>query len=598
MHVLFGVTVGVPTAVVVLTRPPGMAVTLLLVAAFVAWYVTLVGGRPAWHGRGSLMLVYAGGALALYTALTVREGGYVILLYALLPQFFSLLARWAAVTGVVGIVLLPATVTGDLGGLLTDPDGLFNLLANVGLGLAVTAVMQAFGERSAEQQETIAALERARADNERLLARARRDLRDRDAVAGTGHALVAARSADEVVAALVEHLGRHSAGVRGAALLSGSSDGAAEVLVTVPGTASPPVGAAVTVPDLPAAEDVALVPAGALSHDARSRLGGVAAVAVLRLRLRRGHGQVSPPGTPALLWVGTSTAADDAAVLRDLSTVATATAFALSNLKLAAHAAAQGRTAGVLAERQRLAHEIHDTLAQGFTSVITQLEATEAALDDDRMAAAMHLDRARRTARDSLTEARRTVAALRPQPLDDATLSEAVRAVVDRWGRAHPSVDLSLSIDGAASPVAADAEAALVRVTQEALANVARHARAGGVEVTLSFTDDLVLLDVTDDGVGFDTTRTAAGGDISRGGYGLTAMRERMRQVGGRLVVESRPGNGTSVAASVGAAPPPTASSSGASGKRATVMSVAPARDIAAGATPVTDGAVPSGRTP
>lgn len=572
-HILFAVALGVPTVVAVVEQPAGLPATLLLAAAFVLWYLLVVGGDPAWQHRTGRALLYATGALAFHTVLVVRFDPYFLLLYALLPQFFSMLPRVAAIVGVVGIVLLPAAVTGGLGDLLDDPSGLFNLLAAVGLGLAMTAFIQALGKRTSEQQEMIAALEEARAENERLLDRTRRDLRDRDALAWVGHALVAARSADEVAAALAEHLARHSAQVRGVALLARRTEQTAEVVVTVPGTASPAVGDVVAVPHRPSDDAVHLLPVHDLPPDQRARMAGVTAAAVLPLH-PPGSGPVAgSSGNPAadLVWIGVAGSDAEEAALLDLSTVTTQTAFALTNLHLAAHAAQQGRTAGVLAERQRLAHEIHDTLAQGFTSIVTQLEAAEQALDRDRTVAASHVERAKRTARDSLGEARRTVAALRPGPLEHAGLPEAVQKLAASW-RDHQASppDVDVSIDGAPAPADAGAEAAMLRVLQESLHNIGRHARAGHVRVTLSYLDDLLLLDVQDDGVGFDNAdRPVNGGDVTRGGYGLIAMRERMEQMGGRLVVESVPGEGTSVAGSVPLRPAPgraLSTSSGAAG--------------------------------
>ncbi len=563
LHVLFAVTLGVPTIVVAVSGAPGAPGTIGIAAAFAAWYLALFAAGPPHADRGIRMLVYAVGAVAFFTALNIRDGGYVLLIYSLLPQFFSRLSRSLAVLGVVCLVLMPATVTGGVGTLLRDPGALFNLLASVGLGLAVTAVMEALGRQSQEQRATIAALERARTANERLLAAARRDADDRAALARAGHALIAARTHDEVATAIGEQLGGHSADVRGVALLAdeGTVPDAATVVATASGTVSPAVGATVTVPRKPA-DGEAVVLTGDELRDAP--LPGVAAVALLSLRgvadSDASDGSTAPVAgaDPGLLWIALGDAGHDEAALRDLSTVAAETALALANLRLTTHAAAQGRTAGVLAERQRLAHDIHDTLAQGFTSIVTQLEAAEQALTDDTPRAATHLERAKRTARDSLGEARRTVEALRPEPLERAGLTAALKDLAARWRDSQPRpIGISVTIDGEPARVPPKVDDALLRVAQEALGNIGRHAEARNVDVTLSYVDNLVLLDVQDDGVGFDVGVPPGHDDVSDGGYGLISMRERVTVLGGALTVESTRGDGTTVAARIPRRPAP-----------------------------------------
>jgi signal transduction histidine kinase len=208
----------------------------------------------------------------------------------------------------------------------------------------------------------------------------------------------------------------------------------------------------------------------------------------------------------------------------------------------------KAREAAVLEERQRLAREIHDTLAQGLTGVVTQLEAAEAALQDRPEAARGHLDTARRLARESLGEARRSVNALRPGPLEDGRLVDAITAVAGDWSRASGVPAMVTSV-GEARPLPSETEVALLRVAQEALANAGRHAAASAVALTLSFGDGQVSLDVTDDGVGFDPAVPRSGN--GSGGYGLTAMRERVAALRGSLDVESGPGQGTTVVATI-----------------------------------------------
>jgi signal transduction histidine kinase len=220
------------------------------------------------------------------------------------------------------------------------------------------------------------------------------------------------------------------------------------------------------------------------------------------------------------------------------------------NAGLHAQLLTQAREAGVLDERQRLAREIHDTLAQGLTGIITQLEATERAGRRPEQWR-RHLDQARALARDSLAEARRSVQALRPEPLEEAGLPDAIAHMARRWSESS-AVELSFSTTGAPRPLLAELEMTLFRVAQEALANVAKHAGATKVGLTLSYMDDAVLLDVRDDGVGFTAGRPGGDGRARDGqGFGLDAMRQRLRRVAGSLEIESAPGEGTAVNARV-----------------------------------------------
>ncbi|OXM71808.1 MULTISPECIES: sensor histidine kinase [Amycolatopsis] len=199
----------------------------------------------------------------------------------------------------------------------------------------------------------------------------------------------------------------------------------------------------------------------------------------------------------------------------------------------------QAREAGALEERQRLSLEIHDTLAQGFTGIITQLEAAEQDPDQWRRRVAT----ATALARENLAEARRSVNALRPGPLDEARLPEALQAVAERWSQ-RSEVAVEFTATGTARPMHPEIEATLLRVAQEALSNVARHAGARRVGLTLSYMEDQVTLDVRDDGAGFDPSRR---GD----GFGLPGMLQRVQRLAGTLAVESEPGGGTAISASL-----------------------------------------------
>jgi signal transduction histidine kinase len=234
--------------------------------------------------------------------------------------------------------------------------------------------------------------------------------------------------------------------------------------------------------------------------------------------------------------------------IRACLTVGTQAALVLENLRLVEEARRAGRQAGVLKERQRMAHEIHDTLAQGFTSIVMNLEAAEGTLPRDLGRARHHLDQAQFTARESLTEARRLVWALRPEPLESASLPEAIGRLTKRWTE-ESGVGADVTVTGHPRPLSPEIEATLFRAAQEALNNVRKHARASRVALTLSYMGDMVALDARDDGVGFDPLRTAIKAkDRTSGGFGLKGMRERVEQAGGSLSVESAPGEGSTLA--------------------------------------------------
>jgi len=199
--------------------------------------------------------------------------------------------------------------------------------------------------------------------------------------------------------------------------------------------------------------------------------------------------------------------------------------------------------AGTLAERQRLAGEIHDTLAQGLTSIVMLLQAADAELDSDRGEARRHVGLATQTAREGLAEARAMVAALTPTHLDSGPLHEAMERLTSRIA-AELGVSARFEVRGQARPLSATAEVVLLRAGQEALANVRKHAHARDVCVILSYDERAVRLDVRDDGSGFDPEQV-------NGGYGLRGMRSRIVQVGGSLLVRARPGEGTSLSVEV-----------------------------------------------
>ena len=235
--------------------------------------------------------------------------------------------------------------------------------------------------------------------------------------------------------------------------------------------------------------------------------------------------------------------------VRAYLTVASQASLVLENLRLVEEALRAGRQGGILLERQRLARDIHDTLAQGFTGVITNLTAAELTSGPRVVDGtyARYINDAKRIARDSLAETRRLVWALRPQALDRYSLPEAVDRLVEAWAE-QTGVDATVATNGVQRELLPEAEAALLRAAQEALTNVHKHARASMVNVTLTYMNDRVVIDVLDNGDGFDPTAvTTTVGAQDEGGFGLTAMRERVEQLGGKLIVESAPGEGTAI---------------------------------------------------
>ncbi len=227
------------------------------------------------------------------------------------------------------------------------------------------------------------------------------------------------------------------------------------------------------------------------------------------------------------------------------------TALLAENAGLQAQLLTQAREAGITEERQRLARELHDTVAQGLAGIVTQLQAADGAREQgaDPALVGHHLDSAARLARESLDQARRAVHALRPQELERAELPEALAEAVDRWRR-RSTPTVALTVTGDPRPLHPQVEVTLLRATQESLANVARHADATRVGVTLSYLPGQITLDVRDDGRGLDPARAAAS-RAEGGGFGLTAMRRRAQDLGGHVELETEPGLGTTVSVTV-----------------------------------------------
>lgn len=215
------------------------------------------------------------------------------------------------------------------------------------------------------------------------------------------------------------------------------------------------------------------------------------------------------------------------------------------------------RESGAQQERTRLSREVHDTLAQGFSSIV--LTARSALRHDDPQQATDALRAIEATAADNLAEARRVVAALAPAALDGGGLAAALRRLTDSLSQGAGPIT-ELRIDGPLPPLPADVEVALLRTAQSALANVRAHAHASRVVVTLTMLDGppedspdepCVRLDVVDDGLGFDPAQWERLdlAPTDAGGYGLRAMRARLTELGGGLDLESAPGEGTALSA-------------------------------------------------
>ena len=205
----------------------------------------------------------------------------------------------------------------------------------------------------------------------------------------------------------------------------------------------------------------------------------------------------------------------------------------------------ESRFAAVLDERVRIARELHDTIARGFTGVSMQLEAVAARLPHLPREARESLDRARLLIRSSLADARRSVRAMRPRSLETGDLSTSLRAMVEE-ATAGTAVRGTFAARGAGRPLPPLVEDHLLRVGQEALSNALKHGGCREVRIELSYQRGRVELAVADDGRGIASADTENG--ASRG-MGLSGMRERLAQVGGHLEVTSRAGEGTTVRA-------------------------------------------------
>lgn len=222
-------------------------------------------------------------------------------------------------------------------------------------------------------------------------------------------------------------------------------------------------------------------------------------------------------------------------------TLADQLAIAIENARLYQ---ATGQIA-VMEERNRMAREIHDTLAQGFTGIILQLEAAEQALESDLNQVQQHLNKARSLARGSLNEARRSVWNLRSAALEQLSLAEALRQEVFVFAQ-NNDIKTRFDVSEKVRELPPEVDTAILRICQEALTNIKKHANASEVKVDLTFEDSEVTLNIRDNGVGLQSDGSNEDEKMHRG-FGLISMRERARNVGGTLELQSEPGKGTQI---------------------------------------------------
>jgi signal transduction histidine kinase len=207
----------------------------------------------------------------------------------------------------------------------------------------------------------------------------------------------------------------------------------------------------------------------------------------------------------------------------------------------------RSRFGAVLEERARLAREIHDTLAQGFVGISSQLDAVALCMPAENSPARPHLELARRMARHSLTEARRSVMDLRAEALDGQDLAAAIQSGARMW-TAGSGLDLEVDVNGTPARLPEEMEQHLLRIAQEAVVNVLKHAGASRIGVKLHMEARKLYLRIVDDGRGFDQQDAFS----SRGGhFGLIGMRERAERLGGELRLSSHPGEGTELEVTV-----------------------------------------------
>lgn len=211
-----------------------------------------------------------------------------------------------------------------------------------------------------------------------------------------------------------------------------------------------------------------------------------------------------------------------------------------ANMNLAHHASTLEQLA-TSRERNRLALELHDTLAHTLSGLSVQLETVKAYWDVDQKTARSLLEQSLKATHQGLEETRRTLKALRAGPLDDLGLAPALRKMAEDTATRY-NLTLDMPPIGSLPPLAPDVEQCIYRVGQEAISNAVKHANASKLTIKLERINEKVHLVVQDDGAGFDVIK-----GTENGHYGLAGMQERAKLVGGTLEVNSRPGEGTTV---------------------------------------------------
>ncbi|MBX3038037.1 MAG: sensor histidine kinase [Anaerolineales bacterium] len=198
------------------------------------------------------------------------------------------------------------------------------------------------------------------------------------------------------------------------------------------------------------------------------------------------------------------------------------------------------REAGQLTERQRIARDIHDSLAQHFTSIIMHLSATKHSNPESVQSA---IQQAEESAREGLNEIRRIVWDMQPEQFEKASLVEAVEERAARWS-AENNIQVKMKVTGNQRNLTSSVETALLRISQEAMHNIKKHAQAKNVNITFSFMEDMFVMDIADDGVGFEQSKI-------KNGFGMKTMRDRAEELNGTLTIESERGTGTAIAVSI-----------------------------------------------
>jgi signal transduction histidine kinase len=209
----------------------------------------------------------------------------------------------------------------------------------------------------------------------------------------------------------------------------------------------------------------------------------------------------------------------------------------------ASRVAEQQQRSAIIAERMRFARDIHDTLAQGFTGIMMQLNAAEQRLQDNPEQARLHIEKARTLAAESIEEAQQSISALRSAALVSGTLLNAIQQIGHKL-TADSNVRLESKLEGEPYSLPEQHEANLLRIAQEALTNAVRHAGATTIEVLLAYRTGSVSLEIGDTGRGMSGVGASSG-------FGIDGMQQRTQQIGGEFKMLSSPGHGTRIIVTV-----------------------------------------------